>query len=201
MASKAKAPKPAAAPSAPPAPTVVGANPHTDWSGTLAFGIISVPVKLRTGPRAETISFRSLHSECLGRLNQQGMACKACNRAVTKDEIVKGFEYRKGQYVTLTAEEIKAMAPETQHGVEIETYVPPSAVDPALFESTYYVDLDGDLITAAGVKAYHLMRKAMIAHSVVGLAKLTMGSREHLVVVRPYREGIALSPLSYLAAA
>lgn len=161
--------------------------PHKVWSGTLAFGLVSIPISLSAAAREDHISFNQLHSACNSRLKQQPMICPACNLAVTKDEIVKGYEVAKDQYVTIAAAELKAAEPSSSHALEIVEFVSASQLDAVYFESSFYVS-----VAEGGTKAFALIREAMQIKGVVAIGKLFYSGKEHVVAIRP----IALNPIA-----
>ena len=125
------------------------------WSGYLTFGLISMPVRLFSGARSSGISFNMLHRDDLQRVKQQ-YYCPADNRVVERNEIVKGYEFRKGEYIVIEPEEIKKIEPQTAKTMEILEFVKSSEVDPVFFESSYYM-----LPEEAGRRPYALLTKAL----------------------------------------
>ncbi len=110
------------------------------WSGYLTFGLISMPVRLFSGARPNHISFHMLHRDDNTRIKQQ-LWCPHDERVVERSEIVKGYEYRKGEYVILEPDEIKRIEPKTAKAMEILEFVKSEEVDPIYFESSYYLVL------------------------------------------------------------
>src|SRR4030095_10072639 len=137
-------------------------------SGYLTFGLISMPVRLFSGARSSGISFNMLHRDDLQRVKQQ-YYCPAENRVVERSEIVKGYEYRKDEYVVVEPEEIKKIEPKTAKTMEILEFVKESDVDPVYFESSYYL-----MPEEAGRKPYALLVKALADSGYLGVAKVTM---------------------------
>jgi DNA end-binding protein Ku len=161
------------------------------WSGYLTFGLISMPVRLFSGARSSGISFNMLHRDDLQRLKQQ-YVCPADNRVVERNEIVKGYEFRKGEYVVIEPEEIKKIEPQTAKTMEILEFVKASVVDPVFFESSYYM-----LPEEAGRRPYALLTKALEESEYVAIAKLTMHNREYTVFLRPHEGGLMLHTMYY----
>ena len=161
------------------------------WSGYLTFGLISMPVKLFSGARSSGISFNMLHRDDLSRLKQQ-YVCLADGKVVDRSDIVKGYEYRKDEYVVIEPEEIKKIEPKTAKTMEILEFVKASEVDPVYFESSYYMVPD-----AAGRRPYALLTKAMEESEYVAIAKLTMHNREYTVFLRPHDGGMMLHTMYY----
>jgi len=161
------------------------------WSGYLTFGLISMPVRLFSGARSSGISFNMLHRDDLQRVKQQ-LYCPAHERVVERDEIVKGYEFRKGEYVVIEPEEIKKIEPKTAKTMEILEFVKSSDVDPVYFESSYYM-----LPEEAGRRPYALLTKALEESEYVAIAKLTMHNREYTVFLRPHEGGMMLHTMYY----
>ena len=161
------------------------------WSGYLTFGLISMPVRLFSGARSTRISFHMLHRDDHTRVKQQ-LYCPADERVVDRSEIVKGYEFRKGEYVIIEPEEIKKIEPKTAKAMEILEFVKQEEIDPVYFESSYYLAPD-----EAGRKPYTLLSRAMRETGFIAIAKLTMHNREYTVFLRPYEEGLMLHTMFY----
>src|SRR5260370_6176495 len=161
------------------------------WSGYLTFGLISMPIRLFSGARSSSISFNMLHRYDLQRVKQQ-YYCPADNRVVERSEIVKGFEYRKDEYVVIDPEEIKKIEPKTAKTMEILEFVKSGDVDPVYFESSYYM-----LPEEAGRRPYALLTKALEESEDVSMATLTSPNREYTVFLRPHEDGLMLHAMYY----
>ena len=161
------------------------------WSGYLTFGLISMPVRLFSGARGNHISFHMLHRDDNTRIKQQ-LWCPHDERVVERSEIVKGYEYRKGEYVIIEPDEIKKIEPKTAKAMEILEFVKASEVDPIYFESSYFVTPE-----EAGRRPYALLSKALEESEYVAIAKLTMHNREYTVFLRPYKGGMMLHTMYY----
>jgi len=161
--------------------------PHSLGSGTISFGLVSIPVKLYTAASAGGVSFNQLHAKCGNRLRQQ-MFCPVDNEVVDRSQIVKGYEFAKDQYVRFTDEEIKSLEGEASKVIDIAEFVPLSTVDPIYFEKTYYLGPD-----KGGEKPYRLLTDAMAKMERVALAKYVMRGKESLVLIRPSQHGQELS--------
>jgi DNA end-binding protein Ku len=165
--------------------------PASVWTGYLTFGLISMPVRLFSGARDERVSFNMLHRKDLARVKQQ-LVCSVDGEVVERDEIVKGFEYRKGEYVVIEPEEIKKIEPKTAKAMEILEFVPAGEVDPLYFDTSYYMRPED-----AGKRPYALLTKAMQETEYVAIAKLTMHNREYTVFLRPHEGGLMLHTMYY----
>jgi DNA end-binding protein Ku len=161
------------------------------WTGYLTFGLISMPVRLFSGARSSGISFNMLHRDDLQRVKQQYI-CPAENRVVERSEIVKGYEFRKDEYIVIEPDEIKKIEPKTAKTMEILEFVKSSEVDPVYYESSYYM-----MPEEAGRRPYALLTKALEESEYVAIAKLTMHNREYTVFLRPHKGGMMLHTMYY----
>ena len=161
-------------------------------SGMISFGLVTIPVKLySTGESAAGIQFNMLHKKCRSRLKQQ-YVCPIDNEVVGRDEMVKGYEYAKGQYVLFTEDELKALTPEPTNAVEIREFVPLEQVDPVYFEKSYYLGPD-----KGGDRPYRLLSEAMRQTGRAALARYVARGKDQLVLLRPYDEGLIMQQLRY----
>ena len=165
--------------------------PSSVWSGHLTFGLISMPVRLFSGARSSGISFNMLHRPDKVRVKQQYI-CPVENVVVDRSDIVKGYEFRKDEYIVIEPEEIKKIEPQTAKTMEILEFVKASDVDPVFFESSYYM-----LPEEAGRRPYALLTKALEESEYVAIAKLTMHNREYTVFLRPHEGGLMLHTMYY----
>ena len=163
----------------------------TVWKGHLTFGLVSLPVKLFSAARSETVSFNQLHAADHSRVKQQ-LFCALEDKAVPRNELVKGYEYEKDKYVVIAEEDLKKAMPATAKTMEILEFVKTSEVDAVYFESSYYMAPDD-----AGEKPYALLFEARKRSGYVGVARLTMHNREHIVIVRPGTNGMLLHTMYY----
>ncbi len=161
------------------------------WTGYLTFGLISMPVRLFSGARGERVSFHMLHRTDHVRLKQQ-LICPEEEVVVDRSEIVKGYEYRKGEYVIVEPEEIKKIEPKTAKAMEILEFVKADEVDPIYFETSYYLTAE-----EAGRRPYALLARALEDSGYLAIAKLTMHNREYTVILRPYDGGLMLHTMYY----
>jgi len=161
------------------------------WKGHLTFGLVSLPVKLFTAARSETLSFNQLHKHDNSRIKQV-IYCQAEDKPIPRDEIVKGYEYEKGKYVVVQDEDIKKVAPKTAKVMEIQEFVKAGDVDPVYLESSYYIAPD-----EGGEKPYALLFEALRETKYFAIAKIAMHNREHVVVLRPGERGMILHTMYY----
>jgi DNA end-binding protein Ku len=160
-------------------------------SGTISFGLVSIPVRLYTAASSGNVSFNQLHSVCGSRIRQQ-IFCPKCNRTVERNELVRGYEFAKDQYVQVKDEELKALEGEASQIIDIAEFVPLAEVDPIYFEKTYYLGPD-----KGGEKPYRLLAEAMEKAGQVALAKYVMRGKESLVLIRPAQNGLMLHAMYF----
>jgi DNA end-binding protein Ku len=160
-------------------------------SGTLSFGLVSIPVKMYTAASPAGVSFNQLHAKCGNRIRQQ-LLCPACNEVVERSALVRGYEFAKDQYVRFTEEELKKLEGEASQAIDIAEFVPLDQVDPIFFEKTYYLGPD-----KGGEKAYRLLADAMVKTGRVALARYVMRGKESLVLIRPSQEGLMLHTMYF----
>jgi DNA end-binding protein Ku len=160
-------------------------------SGTITFGLVSVPVKLYSGTQSKSLSFNLLHEKDKSRLRQQ-YVCATCGEVVERSAMVKGYEYAKDQYAVLTDEELKALERQSDQTIEIEEFVPIAQVDPIYFDRTYLLGPD-----KGGAKAYRLLGAAMQRAGKGAVAKFSTRGKQQLVLVRHTPGGLMLHSLFY----
>ena len=163
----------------------------TVWKGHLTFGLVSLPVRLYSAARGETVSFNLLHAKDNSRIKQVTF-CQAEDQPVPRSELVKGYEYEKDHYVVIDEEDIKKVAPKTAKVMEILEFVKGDTVDAIYLESSYYMAPDG-----GGEKPYALLFAAMGQSNYYAVAKIAMHNREHIVILRPGKKGILLHTMYY----
>jgi DNA end-binding protein Ku len=165
--------------------------PHSLGSGTISFGLVSIPVRLYTAASSANVSFNQLHGVCGSRIRQQTF-CPKCNKTVERAELVRGYEFAKDQYVQVKDDELKALEGEASKIIDIAEFVPLTEVDPIYFEKTYYLGPD-----KGGEKPYRLLADAMEKAGQVALAKYVMRGKESLVLIRPAQGGLLLHTMYF----
>ncbi len=165
--------------------------PHSIGSGTISFGLVSIPIKLYTAASSAGVSFNLLHAKCGTRIRQQTY-CPVDHEVVERSELVKGYEFAKDQYVRVTDEELRALEGEASTVIDIAEFVPLPTVDPMYFEKTYYLGPD-----RGGEKAYRLLAHAMATTDRVALATFVMRGKESLVLLRPAQRGLMLHTMYF----
>jgi DNA end-binding protein Ku len=164
----------------------------TVWKGHLSFGLLSVPIKLTSAARRESVSFNMLRKSDHSRVKQV-LVAQADDVPVPRSEIVKGYEHEKDKYVVIEDADIETIAPKTAKVVEVMEFVKASQINAVFMDSSYYVAPGG----AAGERAYSLLYKALLVSGCVGVAKIAMNGREHIVIVRPGAHGIVMHTMFY----
>src|SRR5574341_5840 len=115
--------------------------PRSIWKGAISFGMVSIPVSLYTATENKDISFNLLHEECNSRLRQLRW-CPVCDREVNFDEVVRGYQYAKDQYVVLTDEDFEKLPLNSKHTIELSAFVNAEHIDPVYYEKSYYLEPD-----------------------------------------------------------
>jgi DNA end-binding protein Ku len=160
-------------------------------SGTISFGLVSVPVKLYSATQSRSLSFNLLHEKDKSRLRQQ-YVCATCGEVVDRAAMVKGYEYAKGQYAVLTEEELRALEAKSDQSIEIEEFVPITAVDPVYFDKAYFLGPD-----KGGTKAFRLLCEAMQRAGKGAVARFATRGKQQLVLLRQADAGLVLHSLFY----
>jgi DNA end-binding protein Ku len=163
----------------------------TIWKGSLTFGLVNVPVELKSAVRTDKISFRQLHVEDLSPIRYERVSAKT-GEPVAWGDIVKGYEYTKGKFVVLTDEELKAAALESSKTIDILDFVQETEIDPRYFETPYFL-----VPTKGGEKAYALLREAIRNAGAVGIGKITLRQTEHLAGVKVVGDALVLEIMRF----
>jgi DNA end-binding protein Ku len=161
------------------------------WKGTLSFGLLAIPVKLYTAARSQRMNLHQLHKVCHTRLKQP-LYCPQCNRQVERSEVVRGYEYEKGQYVIVSEEDIKKVTPRSSTVMEIVAFVKQEQIDPIYFDASYFM-----LPDKGSEKPYALLLKTLEDSHRVGIATVTMHQREYTVFIRPRKNGLTIHTMYY----
>jgi DNA end-binding protein Ku len=163
----------------------------TIWKGALTFGLVNIPVELKSAVRSDNISFRLLHEEDLSPVKYERV-CQRTGEPVPWDEIVKGYEYEKGKFVVLTDEDFKAAALESSKTIDILDFVQESEIDPRFFETPYYL-----VPAKGGEKAYALLREAIRNAGAVGIGKIIIRQTQHLAGVKVVGDALVLEIMRF----
>lgn len=157
----------------------------------ITFGLVNIPVRFYTATKSEDIHFNLLHAECGSRVNRRWW-CPQHESFLEAGDMVKGYPIAKNQYVTFTEEEIEALESDDNRSLDITEFVDLDQIDPLFFERAYFLGP-----AAGGGKTYSLLARAMKKQNKVALARWVSGSREHLVVLRPFEDGLILHTMYY----
>jgi DNA end-binding protein Ku len=169
-------------------------QPRSIASLTISFGLVAIPVKLYSATIAsERISFNLLREKDGSRVKQQYVAVND-GKLVERSEMVKGYEFAKDQYVMFKPEEIKALEDATTHSIDIGQFVPLESVDPVYFDGTYYLAPD-----KGGAKPYTLLASALRKAGQAAVGRWVSRGKEHIVVIRPMEDGLAMHQLHFKA--
>jgi DNA end-binding protein Ku len=159
---------------------------------TLSFGLVSVPVKLYSSSEsASNISFNWLHKKCGSRLKQQ-YVCPQDGEKVERDEMIKGYEFSKGQYVMFTPDELKALEQKATESIDIAEFVPAEQVERVFMDRIYYLGPD-----KGGERAYQLLSAALQETKLSALARYAARGKQYLVLIRPSGDGLVMEQLHY----
>jgi DNA end-binding protein Ku len=153
--------------------------PAVVWKGFVSFGLVSFPVRLMAAARNKPVRFHLLHKKDSSRIKEV-FYCREEDKPVQREDLVKGFEVSKDEYVVVTDEELQKIAPKTAKVMDILQFVKAGDFDPVFLDKSYHMLPDGEI-----VKPYALLREAMEKRRQYAIAKIAMHNREHIVVLRP----------------
>jgi DNA end-binding protein Ku len=159
--------------------------------GVLSFGLVAIPVEIHTAIQDTRVSFNLLHAKCGSRVRNRHF-CPVCNVVVERADLVRGYEFEKGQYVQVTDAELDALEAEANSNIELKEFIPIEKVDPVYFEDAHYLAPD-----EGGDKAYRLLADAMEKSGRVALAEMVSRGKEKLVLIRPAKGGLILHSMFY----
>src|SRR5690242_11525747 len=166
---------------------------RTIWNGSISFGLVNIPVGLAVATQRSDIAFRTLHREC-GTPIKQKRWCPFHERDVEADELVKGWEVAKGEYVFVEDEDLESIALQRSQSIEILRFVQLDEVDPVFFDRTYYL---APASTAAARRPYVLLLRAMEETSMAAIGKFVLWGKENLCLIRPHEDALALETLFF----
>lgn len=161
------------------------------WNGMISFGLVNIPVGVYSATRSERLAFHLLHEKDLGRINNVRV-CQVCGKEVDYDDLVKGYEYEKGEYVVLTEEDFEKAAADTSKSISIMDFVNVGDIDPMFFDTPYYL--------VPGKNADHpyvVLRETLKDTEKAGIARVTFRDREHLAAVKPNGRALMLDIMHY----
>lgn len=161
------------------------------WRGSVSFALLSIPVKAYGATRSKSVSFHLLHKKCSTPLNYE-RHCASCKAIVPWEDAVHGYEYEKGRFVTLTAQELAKIPVETAKSIDILRFVEIDEIEPIYYEKAYYLEPE-----QGGERAYALLLETMKSSGKAALAKVAFKEKEHVSVIRPRGPALVLHTLYY----
>lgn len=170
-------------------PTEHGMRPI--WSGTISFVLVNIPVRLYTAVEERSINFNLLHQGDLSRIRYSRI-CEIENKEVPYEELVRGYEYQKGEYVVIDEEDLAKADPKRSKSIEIVDFVNSNDIDTIYYAHPYYLEPE-----EGAEKAYALLRDALARVNKVAVAKFVLKDKEHLAVLRPDEDIIVLQQLRF----
>lgn len=165
---------------------------QTIWKGTISFGLVTIPIKLHAATEDRGIKLKQIHSKCKKPIKQE-KKCPVCNEDVDSNNLVKGYEYATDRFVVITDEELDGLKSDIgEKAVDIVEFVKLKEIDPVYFDKTYYLAADTN-----GTKAYALLREALAKSKKIGIAKITIRSKERLAALRVLNDHLVLETLHF----
>jgi DNA end-binding protein Ku len=166
---------------------------RTIWNGSISFGLVNIPIGLALATQRSDIAFRTLHREC-GTPIKQKRWCPVHERDVEPDELVKGWEFVKGEFVFVEESDLEAVALQRSQSIEILRFVQLADVDPVYFDRTYYL---APAATEAQRRPYVLLLRAMTETGMAAIGKFVLWGKENLCLIRPHGDSLALETLFF----
>jgi DNA end-binding protein Ku len=163
------------------------------WNGSIAFGLVNVPVKVYTATESKSVHFREVHAKDGSRIEHRRI-CPKENKAVDSDEIVRGYQVSARKWVELTDEEVAAAAGTQTRQIDVDHFVPASEIDPVYYEKAYYLGAQDK-----GRDAYALLHAALAKAERAGVGRWVFHNRERTVIVRPLEDVLALHTMRFAA--
>jgi DNA end-binding protein Ku len=165
--------------------------PRAIWTGTISFGMVSIPVRLYTATESHDIHFHLLHKGCGARLKNVRW-CPRHEKAIDWKDTERGYEYAKGKYVAISEEDLEHLPMKTVHAVEISDFVKLEDVDPIYYDKAYYLSPE-----ETGTKAFVLLRQALQETGRAAVAKVAIRDKENLCLLRPYEGVLSMETMLY----
>lgn len=164
---------------------------HPIWSGSLSFGLINIPVHLYSASKERALKFKLLDRHGLCPISYVRV-CRVNHKEVPFTDIVKGYEYKKGDYVVLTDKDFKSVAPRRSETIDIVHFTSEPEIDAEYFDKPYYLEPD-----KKAEKAYVLLREALKRSGKVGIARFVMKDKEHIAAIKPEGNALMLIQLRF----
>ncbi len=161
------------------------------WNGVVSFGMVSIPVRLSPATTSKDITFNELHKTCHSRMKRV-RSCPVCNKEVPGDEVIKGYEWAKGQYIELSDEDFDKIPIPSKHTIEVDRFVKLEEIDPVFFDSAYVLEPE-----EAATKPWKLFMHALSTKGLTAIAKVTIRKKEQLCALRPFKGNLMLETLFF----
>jgi len=165
--------------------------PRAIWTGVISFGLVTIPVKLYAATESRDVSFNQLHKKCKNRIKEMRW-CPHCERQVDWEEVTKGYEYEKGEYVEITPEDLESLPVPGKQIVSIESFVELTEIDPIYFDKAYYLEPE-----EAAAKPFSLFMQAVDAKKLVGVGTVAIRTKERNCCLRTVGNTLVLNTLLY----
>jgi len=162
------------------------------WKGFLKLSLVNIPVRLYPAARSQSLSFNQIHKECNSRIKLD-KRCPNCERSVSSDELVKGYQYAKEQYVIMDEEDFTKVRLESTKSINIVQFVERNEIDPVYYHGSHYIVPDGPV----AVESFATIRQAAIDKERIGLARVVMNGKEQVAAIRPRDNAFIMSALYY----
>ena len=167
--------------------------PHTIWSGTVSFGLVTIPVRLESAVHERRAHFRQFHQADAGRIRYRRV-CERDGEEVPNDEIVRGYEVSRERFVMIADEELQGLEPERTRTIDIDQFIELGEVDPIYYDATYYLVPD-----EGGDRSYRLLLEAMRDAGKAAVGTFVLRDKEHVVALRPSGDALVLQTLVFEA--
>ena len=163
--------------------------PRAIWKGAISFGMVVIPIKLYIATKSKTIPFVTLHSSCQTRLRQRRW-CEYHEEFVELEEVVRGYEYAKDEYLVMEDADFEELPVSSTHTIDIAQFVGLDDIDPIYYDKTYTLEPE-----TIGEKPYYLLKKALDETNRVAIGRISVRQKEHVCCVRPYEQGLVVSTM------
>src|SRR3972149_4115495 len=165
--------------------------PRSIWNGVISFGMVSIPVKLYAATESKDVSFNLLHKECRSRMKQLRW-CPVHEREVPWEEVARGYEYAKGQYVMMEEEDLENLPLASTHTIDLSAFVRLEEIAAIHYEKSYYLEPE-----EVGVKPFALLMQTLRKSQRVAIGKIALRNKEHLCTLRPQNGALVLETMFY----
>ncbi len=162
---------------------------HTLWKGSISFGLVNIPVKMHAATESQEFKFHYLHKECRRRIRYV-KKCPYCNVDVGNDDLIKGYEFERDRYITLSDEELESFQKPLTRSIDILDFINLTEVDPIYYQKSYYLSPED-----TAIKAYRLLCRAMADSGKVALARIVLRSKQHLACLRVFEQILVLETM------